>query len=61
MAGIVIGAILGKLGESAFVKSMQLLDYDLLNFFQRPISAFLISLAFLALFAGLLRSIVVKK
>lgn len=42
VAGIVLGVILGDLGEAAFVKSMQLLDYDVLGFFLRPISAILL-------------------
>lgn len=42
VAGIVLGVILGELGEAAFVKSMQLMDYDVLGFFLRPISAVLL-------------------
>ena len=41
-AGIVLGLILGKLGESAFSKSMQLMQYDYFGFFTRPISAILL-------------------
>jgi putative tricarboxylic transport membrane protein len=48
-AGIVLGLILGELGESAFAKSMQLMDYNLLGFFERPIAAVLIVLAVLAI------------
>ena len=55
MAGIVIGAILGKLGESAFVKSMQILDYNYFNFFERPICAVLLSLALASILVGGLR------
>ncbi|MBM08987.1 MAG: hypothetical protein CMF69_05340 [Magnetovibrio sp.] len=55
MAGIVIGAILGKLGESAFVKSMQILDYNYFNFFERPICAVLLSLALASVLVGGLR------
>ncbi|MFQ5882134.1 MAG: tripartite tricarboxylate transporter permease [Candidatus Methylomirabilales bacterium] len=40
--GIVVGVILGQLGESAFVKAMQIMHYDLLGFFRRPICAFLL-------------------
>ena len=43
VAGIVLGLILGKLGESAFVKSMQILDYDFTGFLDRPISMFLLA------------------
>ena len=45
-AGIVLGLILGKLGESTFSKSMQLMDYDYTGFFTRPISALLLTAAF---------------
>lgn len=42
VAGIVLGLILGRIGESSFSKSMQILDYDLLALFTRPISAVLL-------------------
>lgn len=38
MAGIVLGVILGKVGENAFVKAMPILDYDILALLQRPVS-----------------------
>lgn len=44
VAGIVLGLILGSLGEANFVKSMQLMHYDALGFFERPIAATLIIL-----------------
>jgi putative tricarboxylic transport membrane protein len=44
-AGIVLGLILGELGESAFAKSMQLMDYDPAGFLERPIAAVLLVLA----------------
>jgi putative tricarboxylic transport membrane protein len=47
IAGIVLGLILGQLGESSFVKSMQLLSYDPLRLFTRPIAAVLLTLAIL--------------
>ena len=49
MPGIVLGAILGKIGESNFVKSMQMLDYDPLGFTGRPVSLVLLSLMVLTL------------
>ena len=49
MPGIVLGAILGKIGESNFVKSMQMLDYDPLGFAGRPVSLILLSLTVLTL------------
>ena len=54
MPGIILGVILGNLGESAFVKSMQLLDYKWLGFFGRPVSAILLSAALVILFFNLL-------
>lgn len=44
VAGIVLGLILGKIGEGAFVKSMQIMHYNFLGFFERPIAAALILL-----------------
>ena len=43
--GIVLGLILGRLGESSFSKSMQMLNYDILGLFARPIAATLLALA----------------
>ncbi|MSP68352.1 MAG: hypothetical protein EXQ96_09755 [Alphaproteobacteria bacterium] len=57
MAGVVLGVILGDLGESAFVKSMQLLDYDLFAFFGRPICAILIVAGFVSLGFSLRRGL----
>ena len=42
VAGIVLGVILGDLGEAAFVKSMQIMRYDLFGFFLRPVAATLL-------------------
>jgi len=44
-AGVVLGLILGGIGESAFGKSMQLLDYQILDLFGRPITAILLILS----------------
>ncbi|MGI9416340.1 MAG: tripartite tricarboxylate transporter permease [Geminicoccaceae bacterium] len=49
VAGIVMGLILGKLGESSFTKSMQLLNYEPSALFARPIAAFLLTAAALTL------------
>ncbi|MEZ5908924.1 MAG: tripartite tricarboxylate transporter permease [Hyphomicrobiaceae bacterium] len=48
MAGVVLGLILGKIGESAWVKTMQMVDYSVIGLFQRPITAFLLVLAALS-------------
>ena len=45
VAGIVLGLILGRLGESSFTKAMQLLDYDVFALFTRPICAGLLIVA----------------
>ena len=47
VAGIVLGLVLGNLGESSFAKAMQLLDYNILALFTRPIAALLITVAIL--------------
>ena len=56
-AGIVLGLILGKLGESAFTKSMQLMDYDFFAFFGRPIAAVLLILGVLAIVTSIVGEI----
>ena len=57
MAGIVLGVILGRIGESAFVKSAQIFRYDLTQFFARPICAALISLAVISLGVSIYRAL----
>ncbi len=39
VAGIILGVILGKIGESAFVKAIIIIDYNWLGFFTRPVCA----------------------
>jgi putative tricarboxylic transport membrane protein len=48
MPGIVLGLILGRIGESSFVKTMQMLDYSFLALFTRPVSAVLLVLTILS-------------
>lgn len=48
MPSLVLGVILGSIGESFFVKSIQLLHYNWLGFLQSPISAVLIIAGFAA-------------
>ena len=43
--GIVLGLILGGLGETSFATSMQMLGYDIFALFERPIAAVLLVLA----------------
>ena len=40
--GIVLGLILGKIGEQNFAQGMQMVHYDLGTYFSRPICALLI-------------------
>lgn len=54
--GIILGVILGNLGESAFVKSMQMLHYNWFAFFGRPVCAVLLVAALVTLFFNVLKS-----
>ncbi len=54
-AGIVLGLILGKIGESMFIKSMQIMDYDFLGFAERPIAALLIAAGLATVVASAVR------
>jgi putative tricarboxylic transport membrane protein len=56
-AGIVLGLILGKLGESAFAKTMQMLDYEVTQFLDRPIAAFLLLAGAATIISGIIREI----
>ena len=55
--GIVLGLILGRLGESSFTKSMQLLDYDPLALMGRPIAAILLIVALLTIAYNIYREV----
>jgi len=55
IAGIILGVILGNIGESALVKSMQILQYNWLGFFGRPVSAVLLIAGLLTLFFNFLK------
>ncbi|MFQ5995209.1 MAG: tripartite tricarboxylate transporter permease [Acidiferrobacterales bacterium] len=55
VAGIVLGLILGRLGEAAFVKSMQLMQYNFLGFFERPIAAGLILFGLITIVFNIVR------
>ena len=60
-AGIVLGLILGKIGESAFAKTMQLFDYNPIGFFDRPIALFLLAIAILTIINGIIKEIRAKR
>jgi putative tricarboxylic transport membrane protein len=55
--GIILGVILGNLGEAAFVKSMQMLHYNWFSFFGRPVCAVLLGAALLTLLFNIYSSI----
>lgn len=56
-AGVVLGLILGSIGESAFATSAQLLDYSILNFFMRPIAAVLFILGVITILTSIVNEI----
>lgn len=56
-AGIVLGLILGKIGESAFSKSMQLMDYNPAGFLERPLALIMIGLGVATILASILAEI----
>jgi putative tricarboxylic transport membrane protein len=49
VAGIVLGLVLGDLGEAAFVKTMQLTGYSLTTFLSRPVCGALVAVGVLTL------------
>ena len=53
--GLILGVILGKIGESAFVKTMQMFQYDVWVFIDRPIAATLLVLAAVTVVVGAIR------
>jgi len=54
--GIVLGLILGKIGEQNFAQGMQMVHYDLGTYFSRPICSILIAAGALTLAAGVYRA-----
>ncbi|PYZ96675.1 C4-dicarboxylate ABC transporter permease [Alteribacter lacisalsi] len=55
LAPIVLGVVLGPLAEQEFRRSLQMAGGDMSIFFNRPISAVLISLAFIAVVAPIIK------
>jgi putative tricarboxylic transport membrane protein len=49
VAGIVLGLILGRIGEQTFAQAMQMLHFEWSGFFNRPIAFILIVAGFLTL------------
>jgi putative tricarboxylic transport membrane protein len=56
--GIVLGIILGKIGEQNFAQGMQMVHYDLLTYLSRPICAMLILAGTITLGTGIYKAIV---
>jgi putative tricarboxylic transport membrane protein len=54
--GIVLGLILGKIGEQNFAQGMQMVHYDLGTYFSRPICALLIVAGSLTLATSIYRA-----
>ncbi len=59
--GIVLGIILGKIGEQNFAQGMQMVHYDLIVYLTRPICALLILAGFITLGAGIYKALKANK
>jgi putative tricarboxylic transport membrane protein len=57
VAGIILGVILGRLGEQNFAQAMQILSYDLGAFISRPIVALLIGAGVLTIGTNIYRAL----
>ncbi|MDH3465819.1 MAG: tripartite tricarboxylate transporter permease [Gammaproteobacteria bacterium] len=57
VAGIILGLILGKIGEQNFAQAMQMMSYDMVPFVSRPIVAVLLIAAGLTLFGNLVKEV----
>ncbi|MEC9369087.1 MAG: tripartite tricarboxylate transporter permease [Pseudomonadota bacterium] len=57
IAGIVLGLILGEIGEKNFAQAMQMLHYEPSGWLNRPIGLFLLVAAFLTMAASLYKSL----
>ena len=55
--GIVLGIILGKIGEQNFAQGMQMVHYDIFEYLSRPICLLLIFAGFLTLLTGVYRAV----
>ena len=55
--GIVLGIILGKIGEQNFAQGMQMVHYDLLDYMSRPVCFILIIAGALTLGSGLYKAL----
>ena len=57
IAGIVLGIILGKIGEQNFAQGMQMVHYDLVTYMSRPICFILILAGAITLGTGVYRAL----
>ena len=55
--GIVLGIILGKIGEQNFAQGMQMVHYDVLEYLSRPICLLLIIAGLLTLITGIYKAL----
>ena len=55
--GIVLGIILGKIGEQNFAQGMQMVHYDLLTYLSRPVCLILIIAGSLTLLSGIYKAV----
>jgi putative tricarboxylic transport membrane protein len=55
MPGIVMGVVLGQLGENSFAQSMVILDYRFLGFFDEWVSGLLVTAGLLTVFWSIIR------
>ncbi len=56
VAGIILGLILGRIGEVKFAQAMQILHYDLSGFLDRPIAAVLLAAGAITMVLNIYRS-----
>ncbi len=57
VAGIILGVILGKLGEQNFAQAMQMVSYDMWVFIVRPIVAILLFAGFATIVTNVIRAL----
>ena len=55
--GIVLGIILGKIGEQNFAQGMQMVHYDIVEYLSRPICLLLIVAGLLTLLTGVYKAV----
>jgi putative tricarboxylic transport membrane protein len=61
IAGIVLGIILGKIGEQNFAQGMQMVHYDVITYMSRPICFILIVAGALTLGTSVYRALTANR